>query len=166
MCSWYVVHTQPRAEETAARNLDRQGFEAFLPLYRRQIRHARRRLEVRRPLFPGYLFVRFDPATCRWRSINGTVGVRYLLGDRTRPIAVPEPVIEAILARADEGGEVTMLSKPLARGQSVQLVDGPFAECTALFEEIRDDMRVTILLSVLGRAVRVHAPAAALQPAA
>ena len=73
--AWFAVRTQPRAEEKAVRHLVNQGFAAYLPRYRRRVRHARRNEIVLRPLFPGYLFVELDPARCRWRSINGTVGV-------------------------------------------------------------------------------------------
>ena len=79
--SWFVVQTQPRAEAKAKRHLINQGFTTYLPVYRRRVRHARRSEIALRPLFPGYLFVRLDPEQQRWRSINGTVGVRQILTD-------------------------------------------------------------------------------------
>lgn len=163
---WYVVQTQLRGEETAARNLRRQGYETFWPRYRRLVRHARRRHEVLRPLFPGYVFVRLDVDVCRWRSINGTLGVRCILGDGLRPRAVPEPIMAEILSRTDPRGEVRLLTKGMVPGQAVRLVEGPLADVTALLEEIGDEERVTILLSVLGRPVRVKVSLADLQSAA
>jgi transcriptional antiterminator RfaH len=99
MMTWFVVRTQPRAEEKAVRHLGNQGFAAYLPRYRRRIRHARRNQIVLRPLFPGYLFVELDPARCRWRSINGTIGVHEILTNGDMPLAVPETIIAEIKSR-------------------------------------------------------------------
>jgi len=156
--SWFVVQTLPQAEAKAKRHLINQGFTTYLPFYRRRVRHARRNDVVQRPLFPGYLFVQLDPDLQRWRSINGTVGVRRILTEGDRPRSVPDCVVEEILARQDETGAVKLLSPAFAPGQPVRLLAGPFADVAALFEEARDDNRVILLLSLLGRKVRVVAP--------
>ena len=159
MCtSWFVVQTQPRAETKAKRHLINQGFTAYLPLYRRRVRHARRNEIALRPLFPGYLFVQLDPELHRWRAINGTVGVRRILTDGDSPRCVPDRFVEEIVARQDETGAVKLAMPAFAPGQAVRLMAGPLAEVTALFEEARDDNRVILLLSLLGRKVRVVAP--------
>ena len=67
---WYVVHTQPNRENRAAMNLRRQGFSAYLPIFQRTRRHARRTETVSRPLFPRYMFVEFDRNREPWRSIH------------------------------------------------------------------------------------------------
>lgn len=159
--SWYVVRTQSRAEEKAMRHLNNQGFLTYLPRYRRRVRHARRNEIVLRPLFPGYLFVRLDPDRCRWRSINGTVGVCEILSNGDAPLAVPDRIIEEIRARQDETGAVRLMPPPFARGQEVRLLDGPLADMNVLFEEMRDENRVVLLVSLLGRKVRMQVSAAA-----
>ena len=88
--AWFVVHTQPNAEAKAKRHLVNQGFTIYLPFYRRRVRHARRNEIVASALFPGYLFVRFDPQQDRWRSINGTRGVVRILGEDAAPRSVAE----------------------------------------------------------------------------
>ena len=60
MKRWYAVRSPPRMELWARTNLWDRGFEVYLPRYRKQRRHARRREWVPRPLFPGYLFVSAD----------------------------------------------------------------------------------------------------------
>ena len=75
MIRWYVVHTQPQAEEKACWHLATQGFECFLPRVVGIKRHARRVQPVLAPLFPRYLFACFDLDATRWRAINGTRGV-------------------------------------------------------------------------------------------
>jgi transcriptional antiterminator RfaH len=157
--SWFVVRTQPRAEEKSARHLTNQGFATYLPRHRRRVRHARRSRVVLRPLFPGYLFVELDPARCRWRSINGTIGVNEILTNGDVPLAVPEGIIAEIKAREDETGVVRLVPPPFARGQLVRVVEGPLAEVSGLFEEMRDENRVILLISMLGRKVRMQLPA-------
>ena len=58
---WYVVSTKPNQENRAALNLRKQAFEVLLPMMQKKRRHARQIETVLRPLFPGYLFVEFDP---------------------------------------------------------------------------------------------------------
>jgi transcriptional antiterminator RfaH len=165
MASWFVVKTQSRGEEKALRHLGNQGFVTYLPRYRRRIRHARRLQLVLRPLFPGYLFVHLDPDLCRWRSINGTIGVREILSNGDAPLAVPDRIIVEIKAREDEGGAVKLVAPAFARGQVVRLMEGPLADLNGLFEEMRDENRVVLLVSLLGRQVRMQVPLAAVAAA-
>jgi transcriptional antiterminator RfaH len=159
--AWFVVRTKPQAEEKAARHLANQGFAAYLPRYRRRIRHARRSMVVLRPLFPGYLFVELDPEHRRWRSINGTIGVNEILSNGNVPLAVPEAIVAEIRSREDETGAVKLAPPLFRRGQAVRLIEGPLADVSALFEEMRDENRIVLLVSLLGRKVRMQVGAAA-----
>ena len=112
---WYVVHSQPRREQIAAGHLAEQGYTVHLPTLRREIRHARRRRVVARPLFPRYLFVAVDVAAERWRPILGTRGVSALMMDGERPRPAPPGVVEALIAASDGQGGYDF-SADLARG--------------------------------------------------
>lgn len=158
--SWFVVQTQSRAEAKAKLHLVNQGFDTYMPVYQRRVRHARRTEMVMRPLFPGYLFVRLDPDMHRWRSINGTVGVRQILTNGNMPRYVPDRIIDEIIEREDENGAVKLTPPTFSPGQRVRMVDGAFAEISGLFEEIRDEARAVLLISLLGRKVRVSVPTA------
>jgi len=163
--SWFVVRTHARAEDKAVRNLNQQGFETYLPRYRRRVRHARRKEAVLRPLFPGYLFVHLDPGRCRWRSINGTFGVRSILCNGDSPLPVPRGIVDEIKMREDETGAVKLNNPVFVRGQVVRLLEGPLAELSGLFEEMRDENRAVLLASFLGRQVRMLVPSAAVTAA-
>ena len=167
MCeSWFVVQTQPHSEAKAKRHLVNQGFVTYLPVYQRRVRHARRSSIVMRPLFPGYLFVQLNPDLHHWRSINGTVGVRQILTDGNAPRHVPDRIVKEIVAREDESGAVKLSPPAFAPGQAVRVIDGAFAEVSGLFEEMRDENRAVLLISLLGRKVRVNVPAAGVTAAA
>jgi transcriptional antiterminator RfaH len=153
---WYVVHTHPNAEGKAASHIDRQGFCTYLPRYRKKRRHARRVEVVYAALFPRYLFVTINTATQRWRSINSTVGVTGLVCNGEDPAPVSGSVIDALRDREDEHGLIRLPARPqFSAGEKVRLVGGAFAECLGLFEEMKDNERVSVLLDLLGRKVRV-----------
>jgi transcriptional antiterminator RfaH len=158
---WYVVHTQVQGEGRADLNLRRQGFETYLPRYLRARRHARRTETVASPLFPRYLFVAMDVARDRWRAVQSTFGVSNLVAVGGDPIQLPEGVVDEIRARESEQGLVRLgLPAGVEPGSPVRLIDGVFAEYKGVFERLADDRRVTVLLKLLGREVRVFVPAA------
>lgn len=158
MKRWYAVNAQPQQEVHADRNLRRQGFYTWLPLYRRMRKHARRVDNVFAPLFPGYLFVRFDPEVERWRSINSTFGVIRLLSNGDVPLAVPDDLVETIMQRRDESGLVVLPTKRLAVGNAVKVAFGSVAQLEGLVQEMPGRDRVIVLLSLLGRKVRASVP--------
>ena len=67
---WYVAQVKPNGFASAEANLDRQGFETFMPLRRKTVRHARQMRDVLRPVFPGYLFIKFD--------LNAVIGAKSI----------------------------------------------------------------------------------------
>jgi transcriptional antiterminator RfaH len=159
MKRWYVAHTRPQAEARAREHLLHQGFEAWLPEYRKQRRHARRTDQVLRPLFPRYLFVRLDLDAERWRSVLGTAGVQHLVGgDPPTPLA--DAVIEHLKARVDEEGLIPVSpALSLRSGDTVRIAEGPLADLEGVFLDIDDKDRVAILLSLMGRTLRVQVAA-------
>ena len=154
MNRWYVVHTRPNGELRATLNLERQGFKTYLARYLKERRHARKVERILRPLFPRYVFVNLDTDADRWRSILGTFGVDYLIGNGDKPTPVPEGIVEDIRAHENELGFVMLSPKTLRPGQKVQIVEGPLAMQTALFHCATDNERAVFLLQILGRQVR------------
>lgn len=153
MIGWFVASTLPRQEERAEVNLRRQGFDPWLPRFVRLRRHARRVDTVTAPLFPGYLFVRLNPAVQPWRSINGTYGVRSLLTQDNRPTALPDAFVEQLQSSVNERGLIDMPEETLKPGSSVKLLGGAFADCIGTLFRLPDGDRVTLLIQVLGRQV-------------
>jgi transcriptional antiterminator RfaH len=163
--NWFVVQTQPHCEAKAKLHLINQGFEAYLPVYRRRIRHAGRASIVLRPLFPGYLFVRFDLEVSRWRSVNGTLGVRQILSDGEQPRFLDDKIVHQIMAREDNSGIIDLAAATFVCGQAVRVTEGPMANIEGLFQEVRDENRVILLVSLLGRKVRLQVPTQAVEAA-
>jgi len=154
---WCVAQTHPHAEAKASWHLQRQGFETYLPRYLKKRRHARRTEAVAAPLFPRYLFVAVDMTTQRWLSIRSTIGVARLVCDGDRPAVVPTSVFDALKRREDANGLILLDHKPrFLPGDKVCVLDGAFQNCLGLYEGMSSNERVTILLDLLGRKVRVN----------
>jgi transcriptional antiterminator RfaH len=153
---WYVVQTNVNSEARAAQNLIRQGFEIYLPRYLKRRRHARKVDFAAKPFFPRYMFVAIDMATQRWRSIQSTFGVSRLVSNGDYPAIVPESIVHALRAREDDKGFIQFESKPVfAVGDKVRVLAGAFMDNAGLFSGMADRDRVSILLELLGRKVRV-----------
>ena len=154
---WYVAQVKPGANDLAERNLARQGFHAVMPRLLKMRRVGARQIQVRTPLFPGYVFI--DPQTVAqsWRPINSTLGIsRLLTGQGGRPARLPAGFVAALLRGCDEAG--VFAGRPaLNPGDTVEVVSGPFLGLVAEVVEMTSAGRVRLLLDLLGRSVRAEA---------
>ena len=157
MKRWYAVHTHPRAETCVVKNLNRQGFDTYLPQYLKKRRHARRIDWVRAPFFPRYLFVEMNLECVRWRSIQSTIGVLNLVCFGEKPISVPQNVITILKSREDENKLIKFAGQSkFDPGDEVQILDGAFGNSTGVIKEKYSHDRVTLLLKMMGRQIRVN----------
>jgi len=147
---WYVAQTLYHREKLAEFHLGAQGFRPFFPQFRKTVRHARKLRQVVAPVFPGYIFVIFDPERDRWLSINGTFGVSRLLTALMRPLPVPAGVVDALIGAIDASSGCLVLGNDLRAGQAVRVVAGPFAGGLGVLERLDGKGRVRLLLSILG----------------
>jgi transcriptional antiterminator RfaH len=160
---WYLVQLKPGGFVRAQTNLTRQGFETFMPLRPETRRRAGQLRTEQRPLFPGYLFVRVDPASAPWRKINSTYGVARLVSLSGRgPTRVPLPLVRALMRAAGEGSCVLDTSN-FKVGASVSLISGPFAGALVRIAAAPEDGRVHVLMEMMGQAVRTAVPVRAVE---
>ena len=153
--SWYIVQFKPNSHKIAVRNLQRQGFETFLPMHEVTRRTAAKFETVIRPLFAGYMFVACDPEKAPWIQINSTYGVSRVLSFAEGPKPMPEALIAGLRARCDSVGKVVPLEN-FEAGQSVEMHSGLFANFIATVEQMASDARVWVLLDFMGKATRVQ----------
>lgn len=160
---WYLAQLKPGGLVRATENLARQGVVSFMP--RREVTQRRRgRMErIRRPLFPGYLFVRVPPRTLPWRTVNSTFGVSRLIGfGAAGPAQVPEALMAGLFARVGPG-DAFVPAPDLRTGEEVRIVAGPFAGLLARIESIAEPERIHALLDIMGRSVRAEVTPADLE---
>ncbi|TIP30115.1 MAG: transcription antiterminator NusG [Mesorhizobium sp.] len=151
---WYAASVFPGKEDVAERHLRLQGFHPFIPRCERTIRHARR-VETRpAAYFPGYMFIALDVALQRWRSINGTFGVRSLIMQGERPLPVPSGLVERFIALTGKDGLLDF-SGGLAAGASVRILSGPFAEMIGRLDRLDPAGRARVLVAIMNGEIPV-----------
>lgn len=149
--AWYLVHTKPRLEQVALANLERQGYECYLPTLRVERVVRRRATMAVEPLFARYLFIRLDSGGQgkSWLPIRSTLGVHQLVRFGPRPAKVADDLVDLLRQR-----EQTLPVKGLFQsGQTVVIAAGPFAGLQAVYQSSDPQHRALILLELLGKAV-------------
>ena len=153
---WFVAQLKPNGFVTAQLNLQKQEYQTFMPMRQVEVRHARKVKTVARPLFPGYIFITFDPETTQWRAINSTYGVSSLImGGLSTPQVVPSDLMQALKAHCGDG-DLVYPPETLAPGNVVKVVNGPFKDIIATVEALSNSDRIAVLLDLMGRATRVE----------
>lgn len=164
--NWYAVYTRPRQERIALPNLERQGFECFLPMAENP--YQRRTWEKPRvePLFPRYMFLHAVPEEQNLAAVRSTRGVVGLVRSGFELIRVPDRIIAVIRARiTPETGLVRLEPAPVEEGDAVRVFDGPFAGAVGILKERCSQTRSILLLKMLGREATVEVDSLLLQRA-
>lgn len=165
---WFAIRTKPNRELNARLQYERQGFVVYLPMIRKIVRHARRKEEVLRPFFPGYLFLHLAPEERNWVTIASTrdaLGpVRF--GDQYVP--VPAWVIDDLKTR-EEGGAILLAALQKAQLRPGAAVEVRLDEATTapgLVYSLRGEENVVVLLQLMGRQVKTTVPVDQVSPQA
>jgi transcription antitermination factor NusG len=151
---WYAIRIQSRLGNVAAATLRGKGYEEFLPLYRSRRRWSDRFKELELPLFPGYLFCRFD-VTDRLLPILTTPGVIGIVGAGKTPIPVDDEEIEAIRAILRSG----LAARPwpfLQVGSKVYIERGPLTGMEGIIANADKVYRLIVSVNLLQRSVAVE----------
>ena len=152
--AWFLAQIKPNARKIAERHLARQKFETFLPLIEQTVRQNGRFVQSHKPLFPGYIFIRFDTGKGSWRSINSTQGITKLVSFGQVPAPVPDSLITQLRTRCDQDGVIAP-APDLNVGDNVTVTQGPFSDFMAEVLDMDEDQRVWLLIDLMGRQTRV-----------
>ena len=160
MLRWYLINTKPSGETVAQQNLERQGYEVYLPRLLESVRRGGCLRERIVPLFPRYLFLHLNEGSQALSPVRSSVGVLEVVRFGSAYALVPDRVIRDLQARANaESGLHQVARAPvLARGDSVAITQGPFDGLDGVFERQAGPDRVVVLLRLLGQAAPVHIP--------
>ena len=153
--AWYVVHTKSRFENVVSEGLTKRARGAFLPKMRVKSRRRDRHKMIHVPLFPGYVFVRCTLNPYEMVEVLKTTGVVRFVGNRSRPIAVPDNDIESLRIMIGTELPVTTGTR-FKKGDRVMVIAGPFAGVTGLFERYRGHDRVLVFVDALGQFAAVE----------
>ena len=153
---WFILKFKPNSHHQARKNLTRQGFEVFLPLHDTTSRKLSRFINTSKPLFPGYMFIRFNRAESNWHKINNTYGVSRLITFNSILKSIPTIFVDHLMKRYDLSGKLIPIKK-LKKGDHVKILKGPFANFIATVETYETDQRIWILIDLMGRKTKTQA---------
>ena len=152
--SWYAIQVQTKLGSLASATLRGKGYEEYLPLYRSRRRWSDRTKTLDLPLFPGYLFCRFD-ARERLMPILTTPGVIGIVGAGKTPVPVDQKEIEAVRATLRSG--LAALPCPFLRtGSRVYIEGGPLAGLEGIITNTDKIYRLVVSVSLLQPSVAVE----------
>ncbi len=150
--AWFALTVAPRKEKITAQVLRTRGFEDFLPLYSTSRRWSDRIKRIDQPLFPGYVFCRFDPDARP--AVLRTPGVVSIVGFGKTPEPVQDSEIEALQTVCESGLDAIPYPNPKI-GSRVELHDGPLKGLEGILVEDRKT-RLVLSLTLLQRSVAVE----------
>ena len=162
MNHWYLIQFKPNSHRMAERNLQRQGFETFLPMQKITQRKASHFVSDAKPFFPGYMFVSVNSELAPWRTINSTMGVSRLVNFDGNPKPLPLQLISGLMQRCDAAGTMLPLNR-FNEGDSVEMLTGPFANFIAKVDTIDPEQRIWVLMDFMGQKTRLQVTADQLQ---
>jgi transcriptional antiterminator RfaH len=156
---WACARAQPQREAVAQHFLELAGYSVYLPRVREHRVSHGRKIEIRPPLFPGYLFVEIVVGWWQARWCPGTLGLVMNCG---LPVRVPDAVLDDIRKREVRG--LVELPRPsLKPGDRVRIGRGPFEGRLALYDGQPAPERVAVLLQLLGAERRLELAADAVE---
>jgi len=147
---WFAICTHSKQEERAYHNLQVSGIECFNP----KIKECRRNqftgavTHITRPLFPRYIFARFNIQTLL-RKVSFTRGVLRVVSFNAKPAPIDQEVIELLQARVGSDGFLRV-GEALKPGDEVRIKDGPWKALVGVVERnLQSGERVELLLTAI-----------------
>ena len=147
---WYVLHTKSRHEKVVNDGLLKKSIEVYLPLVTVRSRRRDRRVMIRIPLFPGYIFVRTDLHPNSHLEVVKTAGAVRLIGNNQGPVPVPDETVNSLQIMVESNHAVTT-GNQLKSGDRVMVVYGPFAGVVGTFVRYGGRGRVIVNIEALGQ---------------
>ncbi|PYT65604.1 MAG: NusG-like protein [Acidobacteria bacterium] len=158
---WYALQLRSRWESSTAALLSCKGYQTFLPTYKNATRGSSRSKEVQSPLFPGYLFCRFN--VCDRLPVLITPGVISVVGTGRVPIPVEESEIESIQRMVSSGLRVEPCPY-LEVGQLVRIEDGALSGIEGVLTSFKGSQRIVVSISLLRRSVALEIDRSVVSP--
>jgi transcriptional antiterminator NusG len=150
---WYGIRTRSNRERIAATTLNDRGYEPFLPVYRVRRCWTDRVVTTELPLFPGYVFCRFDHK--QRLPIITTPGVVSIIGFGDQPAPLLDEEIEAVRAIVTSG--IAAEPAPFMReGQRIRVTHGPLKSLEGTLVRKKSSWRLLISVQLLQRSVSVE----------
>ena len=161
MISWYAAYTRYGSESNVEERLNWQGFETYLPMFKKKFIGVKRVYYEPRPLFQTYVLVRVDLHRNGWGDILSTSGVRRLITS----CHIEDRKISWLKSR-EKNGYITFDDQPKFHvGERVKVIGGVWFDNFGEIQYLDDRERAEVLLMVFGRMTPVQILSCHLEPA-
>ncbi|HEY3441187.1 MAG TPA: UpxY family transcription antiterminator [Paludibaculum sp.] len=150
---WFAVTVRPQHEQSAQKGLEAKGLETYLPLYLAVRQWSDRTKTLQLPLFPGYVFCRFDRT--QHTAVVRTPGVRAIVSFGGEPAPVPEVELESVRKILSSGSQVEPWPF-LAAGQRIRIVSGPLKGMEGTLVETPESCRLVVSIEMFQRSCAVR----------
>jgi len=167
---WYVVHSYAGYENRVKGNLESRTqslnmedyiFQIEVPVHQVTEIKGGKRQQVQEKVLPGYILVRMDLTDESWAAVRNTPGVTGFVGLSSRPSPLSLTEVATLLAPEPQEkaakAEAPRMAVEYEVGESVTVMDGPFATLPATVNEINPDtQKLKVLVSIFGRETPVE----------
>ncbi len=164
MKTWYLIQTKPKSEQIAKENLERQGFEIYLPLIFNRVKRRGKTTKAIQSMFPRYMFISLSDKTDDWGPIRSTIGVSALVRFGVNAAKVPNTLINKLKESENSEGIHELITKDLAPGDGLLIVEGPFEGYEATLFSSKNDERIVVLLKIAEKHVKVTLEQSLIEP--
>ena len=148
---WFVAYTKPKSEFIAQVNLMQQGFEVYLPLYKKFKKTELGSKPQFEPMFPRYIFFRIQKEQQSLSTVRSTKGVNNLVRFGFEPARIQDELIAIIRDLEVSRNDITIAqASSFQVGQSVRLKHNALANLQGLVQGV-GSKRIAVLLEILGR---------------
>ena len=165
---WYVIHSYAGYEKKVRDNLNNRKVSLHMEDYIFQIEVPEeeiteikngQRKQVKRNIYPGYVLVRMELTDESWSAVRNTPGVTGFVGNAHHPSPLSMDEVEKILAprpvKKSDKADIRVVDFEV--GESVTVMDGPFATLPASISEIMPEQaKLKVLVSIFGRETPVE----------
>jgi transcriptional antiterminator RfaH len=148
---WYLAYTKPRQEQIALVNLELQGFQAYLPLYKKFKKTEQGPVAQFEPMFPRYILFRPSRPEQSISVVRNTKGIATIVRFGFEPALINDELVQRIRLLEEDRNHATLLElSNLKAGQAVRLKHTALGGIEGLIQSV-SSKRVAVLLEILGR---------------
>ncbi|MBI4037024.1 transcription termination/antitermination factor NusG [Candidatus Daviesbacteria bacterium] len=162
---WYVVHTYSGHENKVAaalkqrvesEHLEKKIVDILVPTQEKIEIRGGKKETVREKIFPGYILVKMVLDDNTWLAVRTTQGVTSFIGMGDKPTPISDAEVKSIVDFMQQGGQPTY-KQVFSEGDTVKIIDGPFAEFIGKIETVdKEHGKVRVLVSIFGRETPVE----------
>ncbi len=163
---WYIVHTysgfEAKVKESLRQRAEALGMgevieEILIPTEEVVEVRDGKKTRSSRKFFPGYILIKMEMSDAAWHVVKNTPKVTGFVGPGSKPVPLSDEEVQRIVSQVAVAADKPKPKLEFRPGESVRIVDGPFANFTGQVEEVNEDRStLKVMVTIFGRATPVE----------